>query len=578
LAVAVVGDGTMGESDFHEGAMAASLWKLPMLVIITDNEVAISVTPPYGRGIKRYREYAGAFDLQFFECDGGDFLDTYETTEAAARAVLREGRAALMHVRVPRLMGHSSSSGGQFDFDARDPLLEMGAWLGAEGILPSSALFERESTDIRKSYFEKHRLGLMKEKLDEVRQVVAEVTKEPAPSVEAGDVWRYAHPPFPDVTEPLSSQAPDPKSRTRIQLNEALNAALDRVLATGRGAIWGQDVGERGGVFKVTDGLVHRYPEQVRDAPINEPMIIGTAVGAALHDDLIVLPEIQFGDYTLNCLHWFVYMGNLYWTSYGQVAVNLTVRTPVDPVQGGAIYHSMSVDGFYGNIPGLVITMPSTSYDAYGLLRTAADYRGPVMQLEPKRLYRMRLGPRLPGEPTDPKMLQEARRAGERIPVGDYRIPFGKAARRRIGRDVSVIAWGWAAWQAVAAADRVAKSHGVEAEVWDLRTLKPYDREAIFESARKTGRVLIAQNDRTFAGYGRQIQGDLVETLRGVQVRLVGQLNTPAVGQSRVLEDAITLQEENIAAAIIEMAEATPDAWLENELHWMRYAPSRALT
>jgi len=304
-------------------------------------------------------------------------------------------------------------------------------------------------------------------------------------------------------------------------------------------------------------------------------MIVGTACGAALHEELALLPEIQFGDYSLNCLHWFVHLGNLHWSTNGQASANVTVRMPVDPVQGGAIYHSMSTDGFFGNIPGLVLTHPSSSYDAYGLLRTAAEYKGPVLQFESKILYRMRLGSALPGEPESAEVMRDLRRSGTQFPIEDYRIPFGKAAMRRRGRDLTVVSWGRACWQAKAMADALAERDGIEAEVWDLRTLVPYDREAILESARRTGRVLVAQNDRTFAGFGRQIQGDLVESLPGAVVRIVGQANTPAIGQSRALEDATVLQDADLLEAMTDVARSNPSAWLENELHWLRHAPGR---
>ena len=550
-------------------------WRLPLLIIVTNNNVAITVSPEDGRGIRDYGQYAGAFGVDHFTCDGHDFVDTYQVTRRAAASVLDTGKSALLVASVPRLMGHSSSSGGQFEYDERDPLLEFGAWLVDKGILPAQAVFNRGEIDRRKSYFEVHQLGpLMEASVDKVREAFSQARQEPIPSVEAGDVWRHAHAPFPEVEEP----SVDLRSTTRIQVNEALNLALDRILASGHAAIWGQDVGARGGVFKVTQGLIEKYPDQVRDAPINEPMIVGTAMGAGFHKELALLPEIQFGDYTLNCLHWFVHLGNIYWATNGQTPVNVTIRTPVDPVLGGALYHSMSVDGFYGNIPGLVITIPSCAYDAYGLLRTAADYPGPVLQLEPKRLYRMKLGPALPGEPEDPKVLQEARRTGAIPTFDDYRIPFGKAVVRRPGHDLTVIGWGWAAWQAVSAANTVAKHRGIEAEVLDLRTLKPYDRDTILASARRTGRVLVVSNDRTFAGFGRQIQGDLVENVPGVFVRVVGQLDTPAVGQSRALEDAITLQVEDIVDALHALADERPGAWLENDLHWLSYAPSQLLS
>jgi 2-oxoisovalerate dehydrogenase E1 component len=575
LAVAVVGDGTTGESDFHEAAMAASIWKLPLLIIVTDNSVAITVRPEDGRGITSYDLYAQAFGLEYFECDGYDFLDTFKGTASAARWVMENKTSAILKARVPRLMGHSSSSGGAFDFDEPDPILNFGQWILDEDIIDDPALFARETVDKRKGYFDMHRLGIiMDARLDAIREVIADVRDEPTPSVEAGDLERFAHPPYPQVEEPrIAATRP-----TRVQINEALNLALDRGLEKGNALIWGQDVGHRGGIFQVTAGLLEKYPDLIRDAPINEPLILGTAVGAAMHKDLVLLPEIQFGDYSLNCLHWIVYMGNLYWTTNGQVPLNLTLRFPVDPVQGGAPYHSMSCDGFYGGIPGIVLTCPSTAYDAYGLLRTSMDYMGPVIQMEPKRMYRMRMGHALPGEPDDPKVLQELRRSKERFPIDDYRIPFGKAAMRRVGTDVTIVTYGWVGWQAMSVAKKLASEQGIETEILDLRTIKPYDRPAVLESAKKTGRVLVLQNDRMYAGYGREIQGDLVETLPGIIVRLLGQRNTPAVGQARTLENATVVTDEGIERAILSLAHAKPAAWLENELHWLGHAPGRSTT
>jgi 2-oxoisovalerate dehydrogenase E1 component len=573
LAVAILGDGTTAESDLHEASQAAALWNLPLLILITDNRIAISVTPEDGRGIKSYERYAEAFGLAYFTCDGHDLLDTYRVTRQAAQLIREEKRAAILQAIVPRLMGHSSSSGGQFDYDARDPLLEIGDWLVEQGICEEPEVCRRLSVDKAKSYFDLHRLGsLLEAELGQVREAVAQARGEASPSEAAGDVWRFAAPPHPRVEEP----APLPGT-TRIQYNEALNLALDRALSTGKAALWGQDVGRLGGVFQVTAGLLEKYPELVRDAPLNEPLILGTAVGCALHSELALFPEIQFGDYSLNCLHWLVHLGNLHWTTHGQVACNVTLRTPVDPVQGGAVYHSMSVDGFYGHVPGLVITIPSTSHDAYGLLRTATQYPGPVLQLEPKRLYRMKLGPPLPGEPTEADAFRAWRRSGNGL-AEDYAIPFGKAVERRAGGDVTVVSWGWGAWQSTRAAEELAAQRGVQAQVLDLRTLVPYDWERIAESARRTGRVLIVQNDRTFAGFGRQIQGEVVERLPGVIVRVVGQLDTPAVGQARSLEDAITLSEDRIRRALIEIATLAPAAWLENELHWLGHAPLQRLT
>ena len=166
-----------------------------------------------------------------------------------------------------------------------------------------------------------------------------------------------------------------------------------------------------------------------------------------MHAGSTALPEIQFSDYSLNCLHWFVYLGNSCWTSNGTINLNVIVRLPVEPLHGGAVYHSMCMEGFYGSIPGLTIIAPTTSRDCYGLLRSAAEYDGPVLVLESKGLYRLPLGDAFPGEPTDKKEVADLKRAigfQGLIPdlEPDFRVPLGKAAIRRPGRDLTVVTWG----------------------------------------------------------------------------------------------------------------------------------------
>ncbi|NOY27206.1 MAG: hypothetical protein GXP62_15160 [Oligoflexia bacterium] len=296
--------------------------------------------------------------------------------------------------------------------------------------------------------------------------------------------------------------------------------------------------------MQATAGLQARHPDRIIDAPLNEPLIIGTACGAGLHDDLVVMPEVQFSDYSLNSFHWLVHMGNTYWASNGRTRFATILRTPVDPFGGGAIYHSMSIDGYTTPIPGLVIIMPSTSFDVYGLLMTAADYRASVVCLEPKWMYRQSLGPAFPGEPTDAAAIAELRKSIMRGDIPDIdpdlRVPFSKAAIRRSGNDVTVVAWGRAVWTAMAAADQLA-GDGIDTEVIDLRTLVPPDFDTVFASVQRTGRLVVAAEDRSFAGFVRSIQGAVVERFPGLPTRAVGQKNVPGIAQSLVLEDATIL-------------------------------------
>jgi 2-oxoisovalerate dehydrogenase E1 component len=218
----------------------------------------------------------------------------------------------------------------------------------------------------------------------------------------------------------------------------------------------------------------------------------------------------------------------------------------------------MSLDGYFSPIPGLVICMPSTSFDVFGLLKTAADYRGPVVMLEPKWMYRQSLGSAFPGEPTDKAEISALRKGlmrGEipEIP-SDIRVPFGKAATRREGGDITIVAWGRAVWTSLDAAQTLAEE-GIEAEVIDLRTIVPPDLDAVFASVQKTGRLVVASEDRSFAGFVRTIQGAVVEKFPGMPTRAVGQKNVPGVAQSLVLEEATILTKTDVSQAARDVME-----------------------
>ena len=264
----------------------------------------------------------------------------------------------------------------------------------------------------------------------------------------------------------------------------------------------------------------------------------------------------SIGKIKLNSFHWMVYLGNLFWGSNGNSKSSVILRMPGDPFGGGSVYHSMSVDGYFSPIPGLVLLMPSTSYDVYGLLMTAADYGGSVICLEPKFAYRQLLGPAFPGEPSDPeeiKALKKSIMRGE-IPSIDpsVRVPFSKAATRRSGEDVTIVAWGRAVWTSMAAAANLAEE-GIEAEVIDLRTLVPPDLETVYASVARTNCLVIAAEDRSFAGFVRTIQGHVVEKFEGIPTRAVGQKNVPGISSQLSVEEATILNEHTIETAVVEV-------------------------
>ena len=200
--------------------------------------------------------------------------------------------------------------------------------------------------------------------------------------------------------------------------------------------------------------------------------------------------------------------------------------------------------------------MPSTSWDIYGLLMTASEYDGPVVVLEPKWMYRQNLGPAFPGEPTDSKDIADlkkyiVRRGIPDLPK-DLRVPFSKCATRREGEDVTIVAWGRAVWTALKAADTLA-DQGISAEVLDLRTLVPPDLEGIYASIEKTGRLVVAAEDRSFAGFVRSIQGHAVERFPGLPSRALGQKNIPGIAQNLKLESYTVLSAEDIIRGATEV-------------------------
>jgi 2-oxoisovalerate dehydrogenase E1 component len=554
LTMGIVGDGTTAEGDMHDAMTAASVWSLPFILMVTDNGIAISTTPQEGRGIKDFESYAGGFGVKYFTCDGRDFWEVYATVLRCARYVRDEQKPAMLYVHsLPRFNGHSSAADMTFDLGQDDPLVAFGEKLVQMGVLAEGDNLIRAVGEGR-DFFSHHELGRVMSREDEsVRAVFEMVKAEANPPVES--VSDHIYPPFPMVTEAAH------QGKTEITYGGAIRAALDHIMRDQGGAMWGQDVAKLGGVMQASAGLLAKHPERIFNAPLNEPLILGTACGAGLHDDLVTLPEIQFGDYSLNAFHWLVHMGNTYWCSNGQSRYATILRMPTDPFGGGAVYHSMSLDGYFTPIPGLVILMPSTSWDAYGLLMTAADYRGPVVVLEPKWMYRQKLGPAFPGEPTDKDgvlaLNKHIMRGG--IPEIDpaLRVPFSKAALRRAGEDLTIVAWGRAVWTAMEAAEQLAKE-GVSAEVLDLRTLVPPDLEGVFASVERTGRLIVAAEDRSFAGFVRSIQGAVVERFPGMPTRALGQKNIPGIAQSLKLEEATVLTEADIVAAARELRAQAP--------------------
>lgn len=313
---------------------------------------------------------------------------------------------------------------------------------------------------------------------------------------------------------------------------EAIRDALRLELARDeRTIIYGEDVGVRGGVFRVTEGLQAEFGEdRVIDSPLAEAAIVGTAIGAAVNG-LRPIPEIQFADFIFPAMNQIMEeAARMRYRSNNDFHVPIVIRAPYGGGVHGGLYHSQSVESFFAHVPGLKVVMPATPYDAKGLLAAAVEDPDPVIYLEHKAAYRSVRG---------------------EVPDERYVIPIGKAEVKRAGDQVSIITYGLTVNHALKAAETLA-DEGIRTEVLDLRTVRPLDREAILETAKKTGKVLIVYEDNKTGGFGGEISAIIAEEalfyLDAPIVRLAGP-DVPAMAFSPPLEHAFLVTPEKIADA-----------------------------
>jgi 2-oxoisovalerate dehydrogenase E1 component beta subunit len=321
-------------------------------------------------------------------------------------------------------------------------------------------------------------------------------------------------------------------------LIEGVRQALDEELTRDdRVFIMGEDVGPRGGVFRATMGLFEKYGEKrIIDTPLAELSIAGIGIGAALYG-MRPICEIQFADFIHPAFNQIVNeAAKLCYRSCGEWTVPIVIRAPYGGGIGGGLYHSQSVEALFAHVPGLKVVIPSNPHDAKGLLKSAVRDPNPVLYFEPKKGYRL-----IKGE----------------IPEGEeILVPIGPARISHPGRDLSVFAYGMMHHYALQAAEAVA-AEGIEAEVVDLRTLLPVDRQTIIDSVRRTGKALIVYEDNLTGGYGAEVAAILAEHAFAdldAPIRRLAGPDVPAVPFSHPLQDWFMPNPEKIAAAIRELA------------------------
>jgi 2-oxoisovalerate dehydrogenase E1 component len=530
-----LGEGATSEGEFWESLNAACTKQLPVLFLVEDNGYAISVpveVQTAGGDISRLvRSFPG---LHVDSIDGTDFIASLRAMREATDYVRARKGPAFVHAKVIRPYSHSLSDDEKLykppaerEAEAkRDPIARFAEFLQTNGIATAD--------DLTALADDVHR---------EVNEATLQALAAPKPTKDTAALWVYS----PDV-DPTSAAfetpaQPEGKPDTVVA---AINRTLKHEMAREpRIVVFGEDVADvskkeaiglvpgKGGVFKLTHGLQKAYgDERVFNTPLAEASIIGRAVGMAVRG-LKPVVEIQFFDYIWPAMMQLRdEMSMMRYRSGNTWSCPMVIRVPIGGYIRGGPYHSQSGESIFAHCPGIRIAFPSNAIDAAGLLRTAIRCDDPVLFLEHKHLYR------------------QTYNKGE-YPGKEFMVPFGKASLRREGDDLIVVTWGALVQRTLVAAQQAEKD-GISVAVLDLRTIMPYDWNAIAEHVRRTSRVVIAHEDQITCGFGAEIAariaGELFEHL-DAPVRRVGALDAP-VAYCPALEEAILPQTADIVNAI----------------------------
>jgi 2-oxoisovalerate dehydrogenase E1 component len=533
------GEASTSEGEFFEALNTACLKALPLLILIEDNGYAISVPVKFqtagGSISKLVANYPG---LYIEECDGTDPLASYAALRRAAEYSRARKGPALVHAHVTRPYSHSLSDDEKVYKTAqqrkeeahRDPIPKFGLFLVREGVVDEKELESLEAeVDL------------------EIRNATDKALVAAPPTKESILVNVYS----PDV-DPTSSEfetAPHFSGEPRTMVESVSATLADEMARDERIVVFGEDVADcsyeedlkhlkgKGGVFKATLGLQRRFGSaRVFNAPIAEACIVGSALGMAARG-MKPVAEIQFFDYIWPAM---MQLRNelsaLRWRSNGAFKAPAVIRVAIGGyLTGGGIYHSQSGEVLFTHTPGIRVVMPSNALDLCGLLRTAIRCDDPVLFLEHKHLYR-----------------QPYNRSPYSGP--DFTIPFGRARVVREGKDVSIITYGAVVHRAEVAAAQMERE-GISVEIIDLRSLSPFDWDAIAATVRKTNRVIVAYEDMLSWGYGAEIAariGDQLFDDLDAPVRRVAAMDTFCAYQPKI-EEEILPQSSHLAAAIREL-------------------------
>jgi 2-oxoisovalerate dehydrogenase E1 component len=518
-----IGDGGTSTGDFHEGLNIASVWKLPLILVIENNRYAFSTPVCEQYAAERLADRGCAYGIPGVQVDGNDARAVFRAVAAAVSRARRGDGPTLIEAMVGRLRGHAEGDGSfeivpqaeVADYRASDPLPRLDRELRERG-------WARED-ELR---------GLD----NDVRQLLIAVSDrargaadpDPAEALPRRAVFAPAAEPAetPRLVQPVDA------SGGTTSLDAITRALREEMLRDSDVVLLGQDIGGFGGAFRATAGLLEEFgPERVRNTPIAESGTLGIAAGAALVG-LRPVVEMQFADFVSCGFNQLVNVAAKHYFRW-RAPVPMVVRCPVGGGAGAGPFHSQNPESWFAHVPGLKVVAPAFPHDVLGLLKAAIRDGNPVLFLEHKHLYR---------------------RAREALPDGDVLVPIGKARIVRPGRHASVFAYGWMVLRALDAAARL-EQEGFAVEVVDLRSLVPLDREAVLDSVRRTSRALIVHEANLTCGFGAELGAWIADAAfewLDAPVRRVAYPDVP-VPHQKDFEAACLPDEARIAAAVREL-------------------------
>lgn len=484
------GDGGTSEGDFHEAMNVAAVWQLPVIFLIENNGYGLSTPSNEQFRCRQFIDKGIGYGMEAVQVDGNNILEVYHKVDELAESMRRTPRPVLLECMTFRMRGHEEASGTKYvpqelfeEWGKKDPISNYEQFLFAEGVL---------NDKLKASVYEELKAGMD----EDLAAVFAEEEIVAGTDEELDDVYA---PFFPVQVSPGTGKVSS--KRLVDAISDGLRQSLER---HPKSVLMGQDVAEYGGVFKISENFYKQFgKERIRNTPITESSILGAGYGLAIMGYKAVV-EMQFADFVTCGFNQIV--NNLAKSHYRWTqAADVVVRMPTGAGVGAGPFHSQSTEAWFFHVPGLKIVYPSNPYDAKGLLCASVEDPNPVMFFEHKALYRS-----VEGE----------------VPDDYYTLEIGRAKTVRSGDELTVITYGWGVHWAVKACEKV----GISAEILDLRTLLPWDKEAVREAVAKTGKVLVLHEDTLTGGIGAEIAAWIAEhcfTVLDAPVKRIGSLDTP---------------------------------------------------